>query len=264
MINFDRVADIYDATRGLPEGVDEAIADRIAAATDAGPGTRFLELGVGTGRIATPLIRRGFPFTGMDISTQMLEGLRQKVGDVPTLTVIQGDITHLPLDTGSQDVVIAVHVFHLIKEWRQALDEALRVLRPDGFFIHGGNVSPERLAGQGDYGNIRAKWAQLVREMGATTSTRYAEWYDLHEALTERGARIAVYRVASWTREFRPIDLIEAMRRRTFSASWSVPDEVVEPVHRKLLTWAEEHYGDLTTPISEEEEFLLNVCRLNR
>jgi SAM-dependent methyltransferase len=234
------------------------------AATDAEPGTRFLELGVGTGRIAAPLIRRGFPFTGIDISEQMLDQLRQKVGDVPTLTLIQGDITRLPLETGSQDVVMAVHVFHLIKEWRKALDEALRVLRPDGYFIHGGNVSPETLAGEGDYGSLRTKWAQLVRAMGATTSPRYAEWYDLQEALTERGAHIAVYRVASWTREFRPIDLIEAMRRRTFSASWSVPDEVVEPVHQQLLAWAQDQYGDLTTPITEEEDFLLNVCRLNR
>lgn len=264
MINFDRVADIYDATRGLPEGVDEAIADSIVAATNAGPGTRFLELGVGTGRIAAPLIRRGFPFTGVDISTQMLDHLREKVGDVPTLTLIQGDITHLPLEAGSQDVIIAVHVFHLIKEWRKVLDEALRVLQPDGFFIYGGNVSPERLAGQGDYGRIRAEWARLVREMGAAASTRYAEWTDLQEALTERGAYIATYRPATWTREFRPIDLIEAMHRRTFSASWNVPDEVVEPVHQKLLAWGEETFGDLNAPLAEEEEFLIDVCRLNR
>lgn len=264
MINFDRVAGVYDATRGLPEGVDEAIADRIVEATNAGPGTRFLELGVGSGRIAAPLIRREFPFTGVDISTQMLEGLREKVGNVPTLTVIQGDITHLPLEDSSQDVVLAVHIFHLVKEWRQAVDEALRVLRPDGFFIYGGNHSPDAVPGAGDWGQIRSEWGRLVRETGATTSPRYAEWTDIQDVLSERGGRITTYRVATWKREFRPIDLMEAMRDRTFSASWAVPDEVMEGVHERLLAWGREAYGDIETPITEDEEFLIHVCRLDR
>jgi SAM-dependent methyltransferase len=263
MINFDRVAGIYDATRGLPEGVDEAIADRIVAATNAQPGTRFLEVGVGTGRIAAPLIRRGFPFTGVDVSEQMLDRLRQKVGDVPTLTVIQGDITQLPLPDGSQDVVLAVHIFHLVPEWRKALDEALRVLAPGGFLIYGGNTAPG-YAGSGDYGRIRGEWDRLVRESGASIRQRYGEWGDTQEAVTALGGRIAVYRAASWMREFRPIDLMESMRNQTFSASWSVPEAVLESVHRRLLAWGRETYEDPAAPVAEPEEFLLHVCRFEQ
>ena len=64
-MSFDRVADVYDATRALPEGVPGAITRRIEEATYAGPETRFLELGVGTGRIAEPLIAAGYPYTGV-------------------------------------------------------------------------------------------------------------------------------------------------------------------------------------------------------
>jgi ubiquinone/menaquinone biosynthesis C-methylase UbiE len=259
MINFDRVAGIYDATRRLPEGIDESIADRILAATNAHHGTHFLEVGVGTGRIAVPLIRRGFPFTGVDISEGMLERLRQKVGDVPTLTVIRGDITSLPLPDDSQDVVLAVHIFHLVPEWRKALDEALRVLAPGGFFVYGGNTTPED-AGP-DWGTIRGEWARLVREMGGDMRPRYGEWTDTQEAITELGGRITVYRAASWLREFRPIELMEAMRRQTFSASWSVPQDILDAVHERLLVWGRETYGDLEATVAEEEEFLLHVCR---
>jgi ubiquinone/menaquinone biosynthesis C-methylase UbiE len=260
MMSFDRVADVYDATRGLPPGVDEAVADRIVAATSAGPETRFLEIGVGTGRIALPLIRRGYPFTGVDISTQMLDRLRDKAGSPPNLTLIEADIRELPLEDNSQDVVLAIHVFHLVEQWEQALEEALRVLKPRGHFIFGGNVSVGTDT-RPDWGRIRQEWGRLVQEMGASVTPRHGEWYDVQEALTARGGRIAVYRAASWMREFRPIDLMEAMRRRTFSASWAVPEEVLEAAHPKLLSWGAETYGDVHATIAEEEEFLLDVCR---
>jgi len=41
--------------------------------------TRFLEIGVGTGRIALPLALLGFSVTGIDISEGMMERLREKI-----------------------------------------------------------------------------------------------------------------------------------------------------------------------------------------
>lgn len=256
MINFDRVADIYDRTRGLPEGVDEAVADTIVAATNAGPDTRFLEIGVGTGRIAAPLIRRGYHYTGVDISEGMLERLREKAGSAANLTLIQGDITQLPLPGDSQDVVLAVHIFHLVPQWRQALDEALRVLAPGGYVVYGGNHG---VSGP----PIRSEWSRLVREMGGTIRPRYAEWEDIQEALTERGGRIGVYRAASWGREIQPRALMEAMRQRTFSASWGIEDEVLDAVHERLLAWGRDTFGDLDEPLPSEEEFLVHACRFD-
>ncbi|HSV66919.1 MAG TPA: class I SAM-dependent methyltransferase [Mycobacteriales bacterium] len=43
-------------------------------------GGRALELGVGTGRIALPLVRRGVPVHGIDLSRAMVERLRAKPG----------------------------------------------------------------------------------------------------------------------------------------------------------------------------------------
>jgi ubiquinone/menaquinone biosynthesis C-methylase UbiE len=56
-VAFDRAAGYYDESRGLCPEVQELVADRIEEA--AGPGARLLEVGVGTGRIALPLHRRG-------------------------------------------------------------------------------------------------------------------------------------------------------------------------------------------------------------
>lgn len=256
-MNFDPVADIYDATRGLPDGVPSQIADAIAHATNAQPGTRFLELGVGTGRIAEPLIERGYPFTGVDISSRMLDRLRQKVGDAANLTLIEGSITDLPLPDASQDVIVVIHVFHLVEEWKKAFAEARRVLAPGGYFIFGGNHSVEA---DGRH-HIRRKWTELVREAGGTLSPRHAAWEDIQEAVTADGGWTATYRAAHWERELRPLALMAAMRQRTFSASWSVEEEVLERVHEQLVGWGKERFGDLTKPVSSVEEFLLFVSR---
>lgn len=67
-ISFDRAADFYDATRALPrqvmQGLTAALLDEIRAA-DA---KTVLEVGVGTGRIARPLLERGVHVCGVDIT----------------------------------------------------------------------------------------------------------------------------------------------------------------------------------------------------
>lgn len=256
-MNFDRVATIYDATRGLPDGVPEQVADTIVAVTDAGSETRFLELGVGTGRIAIPLIERGFPFTGVDISRQMLERLREKAGDRTNLTIVETSVTNLPLPDASQDVVLVIHVFHLIQEWQQALREVRRVLRPNGFFVWGGNTTRKTEPGQ----IIRKQWVEYVKEAGASLSPRYGDWEQIQAEVTEQGGWTATYRAAQWQVEFRPIDLMEAMRRQTFSASWAVPKDVLTSVHDRMLTWGRERFGDLEQPVKETEQFLVFASR---
>ena len=73
-VAFDRAAGYYDESRGLCPEVQELVADRIEEA--AGPGARLLEVGVGTGRIALPLHRRGRRVVGVDLSLPMLERYR--------------------------------------------------------------------------------------------------------------------------------------------------------------------------------------------
>src|SRR5215470_18708851 len=73
------VAATYDeesAEMFAPAAVDPAV-DLLAGL--AGDG-RALELGIGTGRIALPLARRGVPVHGIDLSRAMVARLRAKPG----------------------------------------------------------------------------------------------------------------------------------------------------------------------------------------
>jgi SAM-dependent methyltransferase len=51
------------------------------------------------------------------------------------MRTIPGDATALPVPDDSADAVIMVSVLHQVADWRKALDEAARVLRPGGRLV---------------------------------------------------------------------------------------------------------------------------------
>lgn len=73
----DKLASIYDLM--YPDiGDSRTIAQYILANA---PGKTILEMGVGTGRLALPLVEAGFTVSGLDNSESMLDILRQKDRD---------------------------------------------------------------------------------------------------------------------------------------------------------------------------------------
>jgi ubiquinone/menaquinone biosynthesis C-methylase UbiE len=135
-ISFDRVADVYDATRGHPPEVSQAIAASVAALLP--PGASLLEVGIGTGRIARPLMARGLNITGIDLSPYMMKRLLESLPPGAARPLLaQADAVWLPFPAGAFQAVTSIHVFHLIAEWQQSLREIVRVLEPGGIFLTG-------------------------------------------------------------------------------------------------------------------------------
>ncbi len=256
MKNFDRVADVYDETRGIPESVGVRLADRAIAVTHATSETRFLEIGVGTGRIAMSFLQRGCDYTGIDVSERMMDRFRAKVeGCDFRLTLVNGDVTRLPFPDASFDVVLGVHILHLVPEWRVALMEARRVLKPGGFVLFGHEPS---MPGDPDYA-MRRQWQRFVADAGITLSVRPGNAAAIDAELISQGAYSAVYRVAQWKEEIRPRDLLEQQLNRVFSHSWEVPDDVLRSVHARMVPWVTEQYGSLDAKVDSEHEFMLDV-----
>jgi len=255
-MSFDRVAEIYDVTRGVPAEATARRTERIIAATRAGPQTRFLELGIGTGRVALPFIEGGYPYTGIDISPRMMDRLRAKLpSGAPNLTLLESDISELPFPDDSFDVVLSFKVLHLVPQWRKALDEAQRVLRPGGYIVLGDDTYVEGEPPQ----DVRDQWRAFVLEAGAAPRPRHGSWDDALAVLTEQEWRTTLYQVARTTFEFRPLDLIEAQRSRTYSESWDIPEEALESAYRRMLQWSTERYGDPGRPMTVHGESAISV-----
>lgn len=126
--SFERVAELYDATRG---GEERGVRTAQDIAPWLVPGL-VLEVAVGTGVIAAALRDQGYDVIGVDLSAGMLAHAARRLGPG---RVARADARALPLATSTVDGVVFVHALHVIGDVAGALAEAARVLRPGGRLV---------------------------------------------------------------------------------------------------------------------------------
>ncbi len=275
-VSFDRAAEYYDATRGYHTGSAERIRDAIVAHTGAGPGSRLLELGVGTGRIALPFIRAGYDFTGVDLSQAMMDRLLAKIASDPERASYRvglhlADVTALPFADSSFDVIMSVHVLHLVDDWRAALREAARVLRPGGWLLiaHDGGPNEDMAAGNAVEPEpmlVREQWMRLREELGvAHPSGRSNMWGSdqrLIDELRALGANVQDVRLASYERPpITPREMLERLRARMYSSDWASSDEQHAEMVRRLEQWFAHAIAAPDQPAITGGEFCALVAR---
>jgi len=122
-VSFDRVAEIYDETRGFPVFVMDKIIKTLRDELEGY--TSILDVGVGTARFSKPLQAQGHYVVGVDVSSKML----RKAVERGMRNLLMGSVCSLPFRDDSFDVTISVGLLHLVKEWKVALREISRVTR---------------------------------------------------------------------------------------------------------------------------------------
>lgn len=263
-VSFDRAAEYYDETRGYNAGSGERVRDAIVALAGAGAGTRFLELGVGTGRIALPFIRAGYDYTGVDISQAMMDRLVDKLAAEASpqrrYDLRQADITALPFADASFDVVIVVHVLHLVSDWRAAVREARRVLRPGGCLVIGYdqwqdmNIPGDTIV-QTSTAQVRAQWEAIQRDLGQQAASRLqvrTSDNDLVAYCKSLGARTERVRLAEVERvPVSPRAAAERLKARLYSSDWATPDDVHAEAARRLDEWFAREIGAPDEPVAQ-------------
>ena len=123
VVSFDRVAEIYDETRGFPVFVMDKIIETLRDELEGC--LSVLDVGVGTARFLKPLQANGHYVVGVDVSSKML----RKAAERGMRNLLIGSVCSLPFGDDSFDVTVSAGLLHLIKEWRVALREISRVTR---------------------------------------------------------------------------------------------------------------------------------------
>lgn len=249
-ISFDHAADVYDATRALPPDVARALTEallwEIEAAGVPPDDTRrggVLEVGVGTGRISRPLAERGVRVCGVDISRRMMGRLREQLTEkhvAPDL--VMGDALALPFAGAAFRIVLSFHVLHLVADWRQAVRESVRVLAPQGTFVHYVKVDQH-----GRWEDSSRKWEEMLRARGFRRRHRPG-LDEIADELRALGGRCRVVRAATEAESMTPAAMLEMTRSRTHSWTWEIPDELWEECFREYEEWVREEAGPMDEP----------------
>ena len=192
---YDSVAEDYDRLWG-PRF--ETAAGHLLAFAPPAPGSRLLDLGAGTGAVASALGDRleDLVVVACDLSRPMLTRARRRM---PTLRTVLADATLLPFRGGSFDLVTGNCVLSHVRDFRQALAESLRVLS-----------RPGRLA---------------LSSWGAASDPYAAAWEELLAATVGQGALArATEAVTPWGSRFSKVeslrtDLLEAGFSRVWTAT---------------------------------------------
>lgn len=267
-VSFDRAAGYYDATRGFPPGVAERVRDAIVAHVGVSREDRILELGVGTGRVAIPFVQAGYRYFGVDISLEMLAVFRSKLAT--PLRLIQADVARLPLANGRFDLAIAVHLLHLVADWRAALRETRRVLRPGGTLLLAG--SPGGVSHSGPLHELappaqaRRLWLITLEELGASPSMGQPgvrmEDPQLAAYLEELGASLEWTTLLEYTSlPLSARDVLRQHQERIYSSDWALPPHIHSAAIARLERWINSSCADPDTPYGLPARFQALLAR---
>ncbi|PSK64412.1 Ubiquinone biosynthesis O-methyltransferase [Micromonospora sp. MH33] len=90
----------------------------------------LVDLGCGAGLLAPHLAGKGYRHVGVDLTRSALDQAVEH-----GVTVVQGDATEVPLADGCAAVVSAGELLEHVPDWRRAVAEACRLLRPGGLLV---------------------------------------------------------------------------------------------------------------------------------
>jgi len=257
MSTFDAIAGDFERFRALPRDVSAAVRQALWGLLGLERGAALLDLGAGTGRVGFAFVERADRYVGVDPSSGMLSQFAAKArdGGVPAPWLVQADGRKLPFATGSFDVVLIVQVLSGVAGWRRLIDEARRVLRPDGAMVLGRSIGPP----DGLDARLRTALATMMSEAGIDGGRRGAGPDQALEALvTEARSQVQVV-AARWESRRTPNEFLA--RHRTGARFAALPAAVREELLSRLAEWASATFGSLDTTSVEPYSFELAAFR---
>ncbi len=228
---FDKIAEVYDSSRVLPQDIMAKAMDKLVGIY--GPGTKLLEVGIGTGRFSIPLRERGLDVMGIDISSKMLEKCRGKGFHM----LLKADACRMPFPDKTFDNAFMTHVLHLVGSWGCLLEEVCRVTR--------GNLASvvshwPRDDWPGEY------YGRRVDELGYGPSQPGVSERELADQIPpDRKVHIGTFTVERDTDSY--LDMLE---KRQYSSATKLPDGL----HVMAVQEARERYGNQTKVLENRVE----------
>jgi len=230
---FDGIAEIYDSTRQpATEAELKALSNELAECSI------ILDVGVGTGRFAKPLLDLGFRIVGIDFSLKMMAKARRK----GVQNLVLADAHRMPLRDRSFDAAIIIHVLHLIPDWRKVTSEMGRVTtnkvlalltnRQRELNTPANLPNYERIAIP-PFHELWTLYAQMREEMGYPIRRNRRMWQNEEEIRSEIPP-VKLVKVSDEVIVMGIDDLMQRFRLRSYPMNENVPPEVHEKIIQRI------------------------------
>lgn len=260
--SFSAVAQDYDKTRVIPDIHLKKIARICYDTSNIRKDGLFLDAGVGTGRFAVPLSKlTPGRVVGVDISPEMM-GMIAPKDPQRKLSLLSGDLCRLPLRDRSIRGALAVHIFHIIEDWRTVLNELWRVLEPGGVLILGTEMGGRSVLTDFYFERARARRV-LVENIGATGSTPAFNYLRQRSPDGRPAASIELVSEPSlsWQRTMPVQETLSILERSTFTQMWDIPIDQHREIFQETLEYAQRTFGDLGTGEVLKAQFAMHTVR---
>ncbi len=256
-LNFDFSIKLYEETRVFDKN---AFEDSIIYLTKHFPPSQYPKLfepGIGTGRIAIPLAKKGYEITGVDISNGMLNYLNYKLdhGSNKKLKISSQnqDITNLQFPNDSFDIGIAVHLFYFIPNWQKAVQEILRVLKNDAplILMHTGmGMEVPELNEQ--YKILCKNEGYTVPNIGVKSTNEVIAYLKELNCSIEK-----VNKKWRWIANINATQAIYYLKERAYSFTSKVP----EMIHNNVIKHLENDYGNSNCNYNIQNEIYFVIVK---
>jgi len=195
-----------------------------------------LEVGVGSGRNAVPLMEKIKPqFVGLDLSKEMLKLARRKMSSFKqNLDLILGDAEHLPFMNNAFDAIVCMSAMHYFESQEEMLKKFSAVLKENGTFFYG-DLTIHELDGQG-----------FFEALERTLSKAHARYYKPSETaklMWANGFRISRIKTVVYRKSY---NLLMEDKGEYFDVA---PEMLQEHIRRATLN-EREQYGLTATELT--------------
>jgi SAM-dependent methyltransferase len=170
----------------------------------------------------------------------------------------QADAKLMPFSDATFDCAYAVHVYHLVANWQNAVREAWRVVKPGASFL----VTFHRRDPQSANVKIRRRLAELAKVRGVDARRPGSQSYEELRAELDKLSPTRLVEVANWVeRTVNVTQILDELAARLTSDTWTIPEELMTQLMPSLREWARAEFGGLSHPVKEEEEFTWMILR---
>lgn len=239
----------HDAQKDFSDELWDGVLDQVASHLP--PSATVLDVGVGTGLVASRIADRGARVIGLDFNTSMLSELHRRS---PRLACAVADARELPVRSDSMNAVVVTNVLHLLEDWERLVAEATRVLDAHGVvFVSLGGGGRSEVAGAINQYFRRLVSTDTTRTFGPESESHLAE------VLVAHGFRSLPAIVGSEIRSRTIRSMIDRLELNIFTWPPGTSYDQLAAAARRTRAWADTTFGSQDRHVDVEVELRLSV-----